>query len=63
MSNPFEINGSAIVAMLGKNCVSVACDRRLGFQMQTLGTNFQKVFQMQDNILLALSGLATDIQT
>lgn len=63
MSNPFEINGSALVAMKGKGCVAMATDRRLGVQFQTVATNFQKVFQMQDNILLGLSGLGTDIQT
>ena len=63
MTNPFEINGSALVAMKGKCCVAIAADRRLGVQLQTVATNFQKVFQMQDNILLGLSGLGTDIQT
>ena len=63
MSNPFEINGSALVAMKGKGCVAIAADRRLGVQLQTIATNFQKVFQMQDNIILGLSGLGTDIQT
>jgi 20S proteasome subunit beta 3 len=63
MSNPFEINGSALVAMKGKGCVAIAADRRLGVQFQTIATNFQKIFQMQDNILLGLSGLGTDIQT
>lgn len=26
----FEYNGGSIVAMAGKNCVAIACDRRLG---------------------------------
>jgi 20S proteasome subunit beta 3 len=49
--------------MIGKNCVAVAADTRLGVQFQTVATNFQKVFKIQDNILMGLSGLATDVQT
>jgi len=59
----FEYNGSAMVAMIGKNSVAIGTDRRLGVQFQTVSTNFQKVFKMQDNILLGLTGLASDIQT
>jgi 20S proteasome subunit beta 3 len=58
-----EYNGGAMVAMKGKNCIAIACDRRLGVQMKTIATNFQKVFKMQDNIFLGLAGLGTDIQT
>jgi 20S proteasome subunit beta 3 len=49
--------------MVGKQCVAIASDTRLGVQYQTVATNFQKIFKIQDNILLGLSGLATDIQT
>jgi 20S proteasome subunit beta 3 len=63
MSDIFSYNGGSIVAMKGKNCVGVACDRRFGQQMQTITTNFQRVFKMQDNIFLALGGLGTDIHT
>lgn len=56
-------NGGAMVAMKGDNCIAIACDRRLGAQYATIATNFQKVFKMQDNILLGLTGLATDIET
>jgi len=59
----FEYNGSAMVAMKGKNCIVIGADRRLGVQLATVATNFQKVFKMQDNILLGLTGLASDIQT
>ena len=54
-------NGSGMVAMQGEKCVAIACDRRLGQNYSTLATNFQKVFKMQDNILLGITGLATDI--
>ena len=49
--------------MVGMKCCAVATDTRLGVQFQTVATNFQKVFKIQDNILMGLSGLATDIQT
>ena len=58
-----EYNGGTVVGMVGKNCVGIACDRRLGKQMLTLTNNFQKVFKYQDNLIMGLAGLATDVQT
>jgi 20S proteasome alpha/beta subunit len=52
-----------MVGMVGKNCVGIATDRRLGKQMLTISNHFQKVFKMQDNIILGLSGLASDVLT
>ena len=61
--SPFQINGSAVVAIAGRNCVAMGCDTRLGVKFTTISNSFQKVFKMQDNILLGLTGLATDILT
>jgi 20S proteasome subunit beta 3 len=58
-----QYNGSAIVAMKGKNCVAIACDKRLGQQNLTIGTEFKKVFKANDRILYGLAGLASDVQT
>lgn len=58
-----EYNGAAIIAMAGKDCVGIAADRRLGIQLQTVSTNFTKVFQMQPKLFVGLAGLATDVQT
>lgn len=58
-----EYNGSAIVAMTGKECVAIAADRRLGVQAQTVSTNFQKMFQMSPKVIIGLPGLATDVIT
>merc|ERR1711892_695796 len=58
-----EYNGAAIVAMVGKDCVAVAADRRFGIQAQTVTTDFQKVFKMEDHLYIGLAGLATDVQT
>ena len=58
-----EYNGSAIVAMIGKECVAIAADRRLGVQAQTVATNFQKIFEMNDRLYVGLPGLGTDVLT
>ncbi|XP_058189711.1 proteasome subunit beta type-3-A-like [Rhododendron vialii] len=59
----FEYNGSAVVAMVGKNCFAIASDRRLGVQLQTIATDFQKIYKVHDKLFIGLSGLATDAQT
>lgn len=56
-------NGSAIIAMSGKNCVAIASDTRLGAQAQTIATDFEKMFQINDRMFVGLSGLATDVLT
>lgn len=58
-----EYNGAAIVAMVGKECVAIASDLRLGIQAQTVSTDFQKVFEMNDKLYVGLPGLATDVLT
>lgn len=49
--------------MLGKDCVALASDSRLGQQYSTLATNFQRLFKVNDSTLLGLTGLGTDVQT
>ncbi|XP_071811726.1 proteasome subunit beta type-3-like [Apostichopus japonicus] len=56
-------NGSAIVAMRGKNCVAIASDRRFGIQAQTVSMERQKIFEMAPHLYIGLSGLGTDVQT
>lgn len=51
------------MGMVGKDCVGIACDRRFGKQMLTITNDFQRVFKMQDNIIMGLGGLGTDVQT
>ncbi|KAI8916060.1 nucleophile aminohydrolase, partial [Gorgonomyces haynaldii] len=58
-----EYNGSAVMAMKGKNCVAIAADRRFGVQALTLGTDFQKIFKINDKTFIGLPGLATDVTT
>lgn len=56
-------NGSAIIAMAGKDCVGIAADRRLGQNLTTIATDFTKIYTMQAGVMVGFSGLATDIQT
>lgn len=58
-----EYNGGAVVAMVGKNCVAIACDKRLGVQAMTISTEFKKTFQATPKTYIGLPGLATDVQT
>ena len=48
--------------MVGDKCVAIGSDQRIGVQYLTVGSNQQKIFKIQDNILMGLAGLATDIQ-
>lgn len=59
----FTYNGSAIVAMAGKDCVAIGSDLRFGVQLQTITTDCPKVFKIHDKLMVGLGGLATDAQT
>lgn len=52
-----------MVAMIGKDCVAIAADRRLGIQGQTIATDFEKIYMMNDDLYVGFYGLATDAQT
>jgi 20S proteasome subunit beta 3 len=58
-----QYNGGAVVAMVGKNCVAIASDTRLGVQALTVSCDFQKLFPVNDKCYLGLAGLATDVIT
>lgn len=58
-----EYNGSAIVAMAGKECFAIGSDLRFGVQFQTLATDYKKVYKIHDQLFLGLGGLGTDSQT
>lgn len=49
--------------MVGRNCFAIASDRRLGIQLHTVATDFQRIHKVHDRLLIGLSGLATDTQT
>ncbi|KAF7966217.1 hypothetical protein HWV62_39479 [Athelia sp. TMB] len=58
-----ELNGGSVIAMVGKDCVAIASDLRLGNQALGISSNFQKIFPITDRIYLGLPGLATDVTT
>jgi len=58
-----QLNGGSVVAMVGKDCVAIASDLRLGSQAMTIACNFEKIFPITDRIYLGLPGLATDVAT
>jgi 20S proteasome subunit beta 3 len=58
-----ELNGGSVVAMIGKDCVAIASDLRLGQQSVSLADKFEKVFPINDKLYIGLSGLATDTFT
>ncbi|KAJ2160410.1 proteasome core particle subunit beta 3 [Coemansia sp. RSA 552] len=58
-----EYNGSAVVAMVGKDCVAIAADKRLGQRALTVDMDFQKVFPVTDRIFIGMPGLGTDVKT
>lgn len=58
-----EYNGGSVVAMVGKDCVAIAGDLRLGQQATGVAMNFEKVFPINDTLYFGLPGLATDVFT
>ena len=62
MSDLSSINGGTAVAMVGKDCIAIASDMRLGSQSLGVSNNFEKIFNY-DNVYFALTGLASDVLT
>ncbi|KAI0343828.1 N-terminal nucleophile aminohydrolase [Trametopsis cervina] len=58
-----QYNGGSVIAMVGKDCVAIASDLRLGVQSLSITSNFQKIFPITDRIFIGLPGLATDVAT
>jgi len=56
-------NGGCVVAMKGKNCVAIATDLRFGVELQTIATDFERVFEIGPKLYVGLPGLVTDTQT
>ncbi|CAH8447109.1 unnamed protein product [Schistosoma turkestanicum] len=56
-------NGSAVIGMSGKDCAAIACDLRFGVNLQTISTDFTKVYSLGPRLYVGLPGLATDNQT
>ncbi|TCD69576.1 proteasome core particle subunit beta 3 [Steccherinum ochraceum] len=58
-----DYNGGSVIAMVGKDCVAIASDLRLGVQSLSIASDFQKIFPVTDRIFVGLPGLATDVTT
>jgi len=58
-----EYNGGSVIAMVGKDCVAIASDLRLGNEGLGIASNFQRVFPVTDRLYVGLPGLATDVAT
>lgn len=43
--------------MTGKDCVAIGSDLRFGIQFQTMACDYQKVYQINDQVFVGLSGL------
>ena len=58
--SPMEYNGGSVVAMVGKDCVAIASDMRLGQQSIGVAHNFEKVGSgiYTPFALLTLTGLS-----
>ncbi len=50
------------MAMVGKDCIAIGCDLRLGLQSVGISNDFEKVFQY-GHVFLGVTGLATDVLT
>ena len=58
-----EYNGGTVIGMMGKDCVGIACDKRVGVSYCTIDTNFNKIYEMDPHLYIGLPGLATDAIT
>lgn len=56
-------NGGCVLAMMGKDCVAIATDKRFGVERATKSSKFQRVFQFGPKLFIGLPGLATDTKT
>lgn len=58
-----EYNGGCVLAMVGKECVAIGSDLRFGVQAQTMATDKEKIYKVNEKAFVGLAGLATDNQT
>lgn len=49
--------------MIGKECIAIASDLRLGQQSLGVSNNFEKIFEISPKTYLGLTGLASDVLT
>ena len=52
-----------MLAMAGNQCVGIASDRRFGAYQQTIAMDMERVFKINNRILIGFAGLGTDVAT
>lgn len=62
MSDVQTFYGGSILAMVGKNCISIVSDKRLGNGAITISKDFKRVFPITDKILIGLTDFVPDCQ-
>ena len=55
--------GGCVVVMGGKNCIAIASDLRFGNEQFTSSFNTPKLFKINKNLYIAVTGLLVDIST
>lgn len=58
-----EYNGGVVVAMQGKDCVAIACDKRFGVRHQTISMEHSKIYEISPHVYVGFPGLGTDALT
>jgi len=58
-----EYNGGVVVAMQGKDCVAIACDKRFGVRHQTISMEYSKIYEISPHVYVGFAGLGTDALT
>ena len=56
-------NGGCVIAMRGKDCVTIGSDKRFGVQLRTVSSQFQRIYQFGPKLFAGFPGLATDTLT
>jgi 20S proteasome subunit beta 3 len=58
-----DYNGGCVVVMGGKNCIAIASDLRFGNERITNSCNTSRIFRINKNLFMAMTGLMGDIST
>ena len=55
-----DLNGGVCMAMAGKECYVIASDNRLGEQFKTISMDVPKLYTVNDQVTVGLTGLRSD---
>lgn len=54
--------GGSLIAMTGKNCISIVCDNRYAAGAITVSKDYNRIFQITDRILIGMAVFVPDAQ-